>query len=302
MAARARMAAVSPWKAPVPVLCIGNLVAGGSGKTPVALSLGARLAASGLDVHFLSRGYSGSVRGPLRVDPGRHNAGEVGDESLLLAACAPAWISVDRPAGARLAAEDGAGVIVMDDGFQNPSLCKDVSLLVADGGYGFGNGRVIPAGPLRESIETGLIRANAVIVIGDDEAGVADQVSRLSAKELPVLHARVRPGPEADRLKDRDVVAFAGIGMPEKFFSTLRAVGCRLVAAHPFPDHYPYAEEDISRLRARARQTESLLVTTAKDAARLPANQRQDIEVLTIAIEWDDETALKSVLEPLVQS
>ncbi|OHC75251.1 MAG: tetraacyldisaccharide 4'-kinase [Rhodospirillales bacterium RIFCSPLOWO2_12_FULL_58_28] len=295
-AAGVRYAAVKPWKAPVPVLCVGNLVAGGAGKTPVSLSLGAHLAEFGVNIHFLTRGHGGGAPQPLRVDADRHSIKDVGDEALLLARSAPTWVSADRAIGARLAAAAGAGVIIMDDGFQNPGLFKDVSLLVIDGGYGLGNGRVIPAGPLRESLASGLARADALVLIGDDKNGVREQVGT----SLPLLRARVKPGPEAAGLNGKDVVAFAGIGMPDKFFDTLRAAGCRLVACHPFPDHYPYEAEDIQRLKARARETGSILATTAKDAVRLSPEMREGIEVLTISMEWDDQTALASVLEPLV--
>lgn len=295
MAVRTRYAAATPWKAPIPVLCVGNLVTGGAGKTPVVLSLGARLAEAGNSVHFLTRGYGGSAPQPLRVDADRHSVKEVGDEALLLARTAPTWVSADRAAGARSAVAAGAGVIVMDDGFQNPGLFKDVSLLVVDGGYGFGNGLVIPAGPLRESLASGLARADALVLLGDDKTGVPEQVGA----DIPLLHARVRLGPEAADLNGRDVIAFAGIGMPDKFFDTLRAAGCRIIAGHPFPDHYPYEAEDIRRLKARARETGSLLVTTAKDAVRLSAEMRDGIEVLTITIEWNDQAALASVLKPL---
>ncbi len=296
MASQTRFNLKKPWKAPIPVLCIGNLVSGGAGKTPVALSLGARLNATMGPVHFLTRGYGGNAPGPLLVDLENHTSSLVGDEALLLAEQAPTWVSANRKAGAHMAAEAGAKVIIMDDGFQNPGLAKDVSLLVIDGGYGFGNGRVIPAGPLREPLAEGLARADALVMIGEDETGALDGLGR---DIPPVLKARVIPGPEAAGVKDKDVVAFAGIGIPEKFFDSLRAIGCRLVAAHLFPDHYPYEDEDLDRLRAQAKVTDSVLVTTAKDLARMSEHQRDGIEVLTIDMEWDDETALEAILEPL---
>ena len=239
LATRLRLAMANPFKASVPVLCVGNLVAGGAGKTPVALNLGKRLMDQGRKVHFLSRGYGGSQTGPLRVDPDSHRAVDVGDEALLLAAAAPTWISRDRALGAR-AATDGADVIIMDDGFQNPSVVKDLSLLVVDGGFGFGNGRVIPAGPLREPVETGLGRASAVVLIGEDARGVEERIAMARArigKSPPVLGARHAPGTNAGEIAGRPVVAFAGIGRPEKFFATLEEIGCPLsatamVAAH----------------------------------------------------------------------
>ena len=195
-AATARRVARPGWKAPVPVICCGNATAGGAGKTTVALDLGRRLANRGIAVHFLLRGYGGSLKGPLRVDPAHHDSLAVGDEALLLAAERPAWISADRAAGARAAIAAGAQAIVMDDGLQNPTLEKDVSLLVVDGTYGFGNGRVIPAGPLREPVAEAAARCRAAVLIGEDECNAL----ALLPPRLPVLRAHRRPGPEAAML------------------------------------------------------------------------------------------------------
>jgi tetraacyldisaccharide 4'-kinase len=293
LVARVRFMAARPWRAPVPVLCIGNLVAGGAGKTPVALDIGARLLGRGVAVHFLTRGYGGRNAGPLRVDPDRHDFHEVGDEALLLARCAPTWVARDRVAGARAAIAAGAAAIVMDDGFQNPSLEKDLSLVVVDGGHGFGNGRLMPAGPLRETVTAGLARAQGVVIIGADETGVAQLSPR-------VLRARLKPGPEAASLSGKAVVAFAGIGDPGKFFDTLRAVECRVEAAHAFPDHHPFTETEIERLCHQARDLGVVPVTTAKDAVRLPSNEGNEIKVLTITLEWEDEAALDTILRPVM--
>ena len=297
LATRLRLAMANPFKASVTVLCVGNLTAGGAGKTPVALSLGRRLMDQGRKVHFLSRGYGGFQAGPLRVDPDSHRAIDVGDEALLLAAAAPTWISRDRALGAR-AASDGADLIIMDDGFQNPSVAKDLSLLVVDGGFGFGNGRMIPAGPLREPVAPALGRAGALVVIGEDEAGIANRPEILTAG-LPVLKAGIEPGPEAKGLKGNPVVAFAGIGLPEKFFDTLRRIGCDVVAVHAFPDHGPYSAGDLRRLKTEAEEKKADLVTTEKDFQRLPENERDGIRVLTITLQWADEASLDAVLRPL---
>lgn len=302
IAARFRAASVRPWRAGVPVLCVGNLVVGGAGKTPVAIDVAGRLAARGVAPHFLSRGYGGRLAGPIRVDPDRHGFAEVGDEPLLLARRGPTWVSRDRVAGCRAAVADGAEAIVMDDGFQNPSLAKDISLVVVDGGRGFGNGRGLPAGPLREGIASGLSRADAVVLMGDDEAAVVETIEAASAAGLPILRAHTVPGPELADLAGRSVVAFAGIGNPGKLFATLRGAGCRMQGEVAFPDHHPYSAADLAALRARARATAGLLVTTAKDAQRLPGETAGDVRVLTIGVEWEDEAALDTLLQPIVDA
>lgn len=299
LAVQARFALARPERAAVPVLCVGNLVVGGAGKTPVALSLGARLQGLGVAVHFLSRGYGGTAAGPRRVEPDRDAATAVGDEALLLARVAPSWIAADRAAGARAAVAAGARVILMDDGFQNPSLAKDTSLVVVDGEYGFGNGRVMPAGPLREPLARGLARASAVVIVGGDRAEAARRIAAVGFAMLPVLRARLVPGPEAKTLAGRKVVAFAGIGRPAKFFATLRGIGAEVVAAHAFPDHHVFSASELERLKRTAHDTGAVLVTTAKDAVRLPEPMRESIQVLTITLAWDDEAALDAVLKPI---
>ncbi|MDA1089440.1 MAG: tetraacyldisaccharide 4'-kinase [Proteobacteria bacterium] len=295
---RLRRFLAHPVKAGVPVLCVGNFVAGGAGKTPVALSLGKYLIGRGRKVHYLSRGYGGRVAGPFKVDPDVHNAAEVGDESLLLAAVAPTWISRDRAAGVHAAA-GGADLIIMDDGFQNPTVEKDLSLLVVDGRYGFGNGRVIPAGPLRETIALAIERADALIVIGPDKAHVMSHPA-LWKTRLPVLKASVKPGPEAKELTAATVVAFAGIGNPEKFFKTLQDVGCKVKATHAYADHHPYTEKEIERLKEEAETGGAKLVTTEKDAMRLSDEALAGILVLPISLEWADEKSLDDLLQPFL--
>lgn len=294
-----RAGRVRPWRAGVPVLCVGNLVVGGAGKTPVAIDIAARLAARGAVPHFLTRGYGGRLAGPVRVAPGRHTYVDVGDEPLLLAERAPAWVAGDRAAGARAAVAAGAGAIVMDDGFQNPSLAKDISLVVVDGGRGFGNGRSLPAGPLRESLAAGLARAHAVVLMGEDKAGAAQAIAAVR-RGLPILRARAVPGPELAELAGKPVVAFAGIGDPGKFFATLRAAGCEMRGEVAFADHHPYSTADLAGLSERARAAAGLLVTTAKDARRLPAGAAGDVRVLTIGVEWEDVAALETLLKPMM--
>lgn len=298
-AGAARRARACPLRLPVPVVCVGNLSLGGTGKTPVVLSLLARLTDRGLKPHALSRGYGGSAAGPLRVDPNRHSAGEVGDEPLLLAAAAPAWVARDRAAGGLAAVESGAGGVVMDDGHQNAGLVKDLSLVVVDGGVGFGNGRVFPAGPLRESVAAGLARADALIVIGEDAQGVAQTASQ---RGLPVLTARLVPDPiAAASLRGRLVLAFAGIGRPQKFFDALAgaAVGATVAETRGFPDHHPFTARELTDLQRRAAELGAILATTEKDRVRLPAEMRDAVATLPVNLLWDDARALDALLDRL---
>lgn len=292
-----RIAHASPARSAVPVICVGNLVVGGAGKTPVALALARRLKAEGCSPWFLTRGYGGRLAGPVVVDPWRHSADDVGDEALLLAVVAPTVVSRRRPEGAAMAAAGGAGLVIMDDGHQNPELVKDLSLVVVDGTYGFGNERCLPAGPLREPVERGLARASAVVIIGDDRAEIVERVP----EGVPVLTARLVPGPESAMLTGRRVVAFAGIGRPEKFFAMVKGVGAQVVATHPFADHYPYAEADIQPILDEAFNLSAVPVTTAKDAVRLPPDQRQQVTVLTVTAAFDDENTLDRLLTPVTR-
>ena len=277
------------WRAPVPVICCGNATAGGAGKTTLALDLGARLAGRG--VVFLSRGHGGRISGVHRVDPAHDAAALVGDEALLLAGCAPTWVAADREAGARAAAVAGAGVLVMDDGLQNPGLRRDLSFLVVDGVTGFGNGRVIPAGPLREPVAAAAARCAAAVLIGPDRAGARAALP----PGLPVLRARLEQQGVAE-LAGRRVFAFAGIGIPEKFFTGLRASGAVLAGTAAFADHHPYTAADIRRVLARAAAAEALPVTTPKDAVRLPAGLRACLRVVGVRLVWDDPVAVDALL------
>ena len=282
---------------PIPVACVGNIVAGGAGKTPTAIALAQIFGELGAKAHFLTRGYGGRARGPLRVDVETHDARWVGDEPLLLAEQAPTWVARNRPAGARAAHAAGAELIIMDDGFQNPSLKKDLSLVVIDGGYGFGNGHQIPAGPLREPIARGLRRAKAIVLIGEDTAGALEA---LPPDHPPVLQAQLLPGMEAYEIRERPVVAFAGIGRPQKFFDSLTEIGCELRAGFAFPDHHPYTPDEIMPLIERAAQVEATVVTTAKDYVRLPEEARPMVRVLHVFLEWQDADAVRALCAPLL--
>lgn len=288
-----RLAASRPHIAGRPVICVGNLVAGGQGKTPVALAIADRLAARDTQPWFLTRGYGGTLTGPVRVDSGLHDATLVGDEALLLAKAAPTVLGRDRISGAALAVTGGADAIIMDDGFQNPSLHKDLSLLVVDGGTGYGNRRLIPAGPLREPIRRGIARADAVVMIGADVTGAAACLP----PNLPVIAAELAPGPTALALAGRRVIAFAGIGRPEKFFETLERVGAEIVARQSFADHHPYRPAELDALTESARRQDAILVTTAKDAVRLPPEMRARVIVVGVTLRTLDPGAIDRLLD-----
>jgi tetraacyldisaccharide 4'-kinase len=269
------------WQAPVPVVCCGNVTIGGAGKTTLVLDLANRL--SGKTPHILLRGYGGSARGTHRVQP-HDSASLVGDEALLLAQVAPTWVGADRAASAKAAVQAGAKILLMDDGLQNPTLAKTVSLLVIDGRTGFGNARVLPAGPLREPIAAAASRCHAAVLIGQDDTNA---LARLPPS-LPVLRADLVQDSAITALAGRTIVAFAGIALPEKFFTPLRDAGAVLLAAHPFPDHHPYTARDLDALAREAQGRDAILVTTPKDAARLPSAFRTQVTVIGVHLAWRD--------------
>jgi tetraacyldisaccharide 4'-kinase len=289
-----RMAHAQPWHAPIPVACIGNLTAGGAGKTPVVRDLAQRLDGRGYRPAVLSRGYGGTERGPLRVDPAIHSADTVGDEPLLLATRTPCWVAADRAAGARAIVAGGAGVIVMDDGLQNPALAQDLRIVVVDGAQGFGNGFGIPAGPLRERVAAGLARAHAAVMMGDDERGLLPMLE----SRLPVLRGSLAPV-DPDGLAGCRVLAFAGIGRPEKFRATLLEARADIAGFRPFPDHHAYALAELDMLAAEAERLGAILVTTEKDWMRLDSRWRARVRALEVAIVWRDRAVTDRLLDGL---
>lgn len=295
-AARLRWMNAEPKRVSVPVVCVGNLVAGGAGKTPVALDLLKRLSVSGRRVFALTRGYGGRAKGPLLVDPAKHGWRDVGDEALLLARAAPTVVSRERPEGAAFALEQGADFLVMDDGFQNPSLHKDLNLLVVDGGFGLGNGRVLPAGPLRELPSEAFGRASAVVMIGKDQTGLAQKLP----EHLPFLQGELTPSPESPSVAGRRFIAFAGIGRPQKFFQTLKAAGADLRASVAFPDHHPYRASDLALILQKAQVLDAEVITTEKDWVRLPGEFAEEIESFPVTLKWRDSAPLWRLLEGLL--
>jgi tetraacyldisaccharide 4'-kinase len=289
--------------AAVPIICVGNPTVGGSGKSPATLMVAARLASFGHRPAILTRGYGGTCRGPLRVDPEWHGAGEVGDEALMHARSFLTIVARDRPAGAELAVAEGATIIVMDDGFQNPTLVKDLSLLVVDGSAGLGNGRVLPAGPLRAPFEPQIERADALMAVGAGDAANA-AAARAAALGRTTLKARLVPEPAiAAWLAGRDVLAFCGIGRPAKFVETLGEAGARNAVLRPFPDHHAYTDADAARLLDEAERTGLPLVTTEKDAVKLKGSAKlaalaAAVTVVPVGLVPDDPDALDCLLRP----
>lgn len=281
------------WKAPVPVICLGNLTLGGAGKTPSALALAQSVRKMGKEPFFLTRGYGAKVTSPVMVD--QHSASDVGDEPLLLSRVAPTCVSPDRVAGARLCCEKGADVIIMDDGFQNPDLQKDLSLIVIDGGFGHGNEQIFPAGPLRESLKSGLARADCVIFIGADATHLLSKLDNIK-----VQMARIVPTEPVFSKGDR-LVAFAGIARPDKFFNTLDDLGADLVERVPFGDHHAFSKADLSDLQHRAKHHQAGLITTEKDWVRLPEALQNQVLCQKIALAFEGKDVIHPLLNDLIR-
>jgi tetraacyldisaccharide 4'-kinase len=275
-----------PYRSKASVICVGNLTAGGAGKTPIAIAIADVLRARGRNPFFLTRGYGGRLHGPILVGDDS-SARDVGDEPLLLHRVAPVVVARDRHAGAVLAEAHGADTIIMDDGLQNFGLAKDLSLVVVDGESGFGNGYVVPAGPLREPIAQGLARADAVIIVGDGNPDLA-------TFPRPVLRAHLL---QQDDLAHRRLVAFAGIGRPEKFFQALEASGAELAATKRYADHHAYTPSEIARLKSKARSCDALLVTTEKDFVRLTQAEREGMHAVPIRAVFDSEAGIERLLD-----
>jgi tetraacyldisaccharide 4'-kinase len=308
--AAARLARDPEYRSRLPVICVGNFTSGGGGKTPTAIALAGLLKALGRTPAFLTRGYGGSLKETIQV--AGHDASEVGDEALLLAETAPTFVSADRPAGAKAIEQTDADVIVMDDGFQNPGLAKDLSLIVVDAGSGLGNCKVIPAGPLRAPLEVQIPHADALLIIGEGKKGDA-LIKRFEAAGKPALRAKIAPNCDPRWLTVLPTIGFAGIARPSKFFATLKSNGARLVASHGFGDHHRFTEKEARRLLDEAEAKKAMLVTTEKDWARLTEDADDEEESAVaelkkrsrpfpIVIAFDDEEAVKALLAETLEN
>lgn len=296
-AVRWRMARTAPARAAGPVVCVGNATLGGAGKTPFAILVAERLRALGAAPHFLSRGYRGRLSGPVRVDPDRHGAEDVGDEPLLLARTAPVWVSRTRAAGADAAFKAGADVVVMDDGYQNPSLEKDFSILLVDTQTGFGNGRVFPAGPLREHRKAARARADAIVFVKPASDAPIPPTLAAFAEGRPSFACWLEPERAGE---GEPVFAFCGIARPEKLFATLERAGFHIAGRRAFADHHRFTEREISRLRRDAEHAGARLVTTEKDFVRIRPDLRAGIEAFPVEMRTDAPERLDSILAALM--
>ena len=285
----ARLKFKKSGKVKIPVICLGNITAGGSGKTPTAVTLAKLLQKEGYHPYFVSRGYGGKLSGIIVTKDSAYTATEVGDEPLLLSRTAPVSINPNRYQAALKAQEQGADILIMDDGFQNPTLKKDISLLIIDGGFGFGNQRPLPSGPLRENLQSGLKRANAALILGEDKTNCAQEM-----KNLPLFYGKIKE--IEPRIKPTQAIAFAGIGRPEKFYQSLENCGIKIISRHDFPDHHFYTEKELQTLLTEAQEKKAELYTTAKDIVKIPLPLRPKFKVLEIEIEIEKEQEFKSFI------
>lgn len=287
-----RIQNAQPRRASIPVLCIGNATAGGTGKTPIVQDIAARFHAMGLSPHILLRGYGGLSQDTTRVDVAVHDAHDVGDEALLHAAIAPTWVGADRYASAEAAASTGAKIAIMDDGLQNISIAPNARWLVVAAARGVGNGYGLPAGPLRENFNHALRRADAVILVGQ---GVF-----APRTDKPILRVKIET--DAAGLEGKLLYAFAGIGQPEKFRAGLQAAGLEVAGARAFPDHHVYSADEIEALHRRAKLLGASVVTTQKDFVRLPEALRADITPVDVKLAWEDENQLHHMLRSILHA
>ncbi len=286
-------------KAPVPVLCVGNIVIGGSGKTPVTQALQRLLIDMGFKPHVVSRGYKGKLKGPIYVSD-HHTFSDVGDEPILLSKNGPVLIAKSRKLGIYKAWENGADFVLLDDGFQNTSVAKDLSLVVVDSKILFGNERIIPSGPLRESISSGLSRADAIVLVDHDKRITSKEPEFKFPANLPIIKAVIKPDTKLAAWVGQKVIAFSGIAHPEKFLATLSSLGCDIISTYDFSDHYPYKPYQIEKLKNFAKSLKAKLVTTEKDFVRIPSSHKVNIDSLPVKIEFENKKELQNLIHQIL--
>jgi tetraacyldisaccharide 4'-kinase len=284
-------------KSPLPVICIGNIVVGGAGKTPVSLKIGKLLIKAGYKPHFISKGYAGLIKKSTLVQSW-HSATSVGDESILLSEVAPTWNGTDRINSSILAKKEGADCLIMDDGFQNPTIQKNFSIIVINAAQEFGNKKVMPSGPLRESINRGLSRTNLIVVVGE----ISDELKHTIPENISIIQAKFEIKKENKNFKGQNITAFAGIAYPEKFFTSLKEQGGKIVRQITYPDHYIYTEDDLLTLAETANKTKSILVSTKKDNVRIPKPYRSLVNTLEGEIVFENEYSLIKILTDVIEN
>lgn len=290
----------SKYYARIPIICVGNVTVGGAGKTPVVLAIAELLRTSGLNVAIASRGYKGEITNPTLVDKNKHTVNSVGDEPLMLARIAPTYIAAQRDLAIQMAENNGANVVIMDDGLQNQSVEKNISLLVIDGKFGIGNGLILPAGPLREGLAHRITKCDAIILVGKDEKNILKHPALNGKSTPPILRAHLVPSGNLPD-KNKPYIAFAGIGNPEKFFSTLFENGYNAVEKLSFPDHYNYSDSDLNVIIHKAEAKSASIITTEKDEVRLPLFAKKKVQVLPVRIAWEDENLIRNILERILK-
>ena len=284
-------------KSPLPVICIGNIVVGGAGKTPVALKIGKLLIKAGYKPHFISKGYAGLIKKSTLVQSW-HSATSVGDESILLSEVAPTWVGKDRINSSKLAKNEGGDCLIMDDGFQNPTIQKDFSIIVINASQEFGNKRVMPSGPLRESINRGLSRTNLIISVGE----ISNELKKIISENITIIEAKFQIKKENKNFNNQKITAFAGIAYPDKFFQSLKEQGGKIVKQVSYPDHYIYTENDLLSLAESANKTKSILVSTQKDNVRIPKTYRSLVNTLEGEIIFQNENLLVEILTNVIEN
>lgn len=291
-----RLSLIKPTKLSVPVICIGNNTVGGAGKTPTAIAVANWLKEKGYNPAFISRGYKGQYIGTMVVDADKHSAAEVGDEPLLLARHAICVVAKRRMNAASKAIELGANVIIMDDGLQNPSLLKDMTILVVDGTYGFGNGFVMPAGPCREPVTKSMQKADVILLMGEQKN---DRLASYLRNRKPIFNARMKA---SDDLTDKRLHPFAGIAHPDKFFGTVVEQGAQVIRTSRFDDHHAFTQRDLDRLMREAAEDNAELITTEKDAVRLPESFRSSVRILPVSLQCDQQEQLLELIEQMIET
>ena len=282
-------------KLKIPIICIGNITVGGAGKTPTAIAVAEYLISKGLTPHFLSRGYGRKLKGTLKVND-EHTALMVGDEPILLSKVAPTWVCSNKLDGAEEAQKNGAEVIIMDDGFQNPSIHKDLSILVIDEGFGIGNGKIIPAGPLRERAPEAFNKADGVIIIKTADGKKKDFKKYF---DKPTIHANLVPAEDSSMFSGSKVVAFCGIGRPKKFYSTVESIGAKIITKHDFSDHHTFTPDELMKIIEESSSLDAIPITTEKDWIRLPQEAKKMISYIKVNLIFSNPNVIYKVLNSI---